>query len=1708
MNELEPSYKPSSSTALALSPRFAAAYRQLHYEAPSQSALYACLEQLLKLFTGMCAGLARFLDPGRPEISALASSLDRPLQYERLLRFSLNLLRHHESQTAQQALLEVFFPRHREEGGLPLHTAWLQLGSEVSPLPPLSRWETEAADPESLLPRYWEVLESWVQAALPLLQNSQWVLGLNPRTQLRDVQAWRGEGLTASIPLIPPCPWDAEGSTETPDPPEWSPQWSRPMADRIVAQMERSFPDLVSLHPPSFLLRPTQHEIDQQSSCYFLLEGPDGCGKSLALASLGIALGPDLELLHFPVRGCFRGDFQTLIEEVDEGIQMRLDGELTRMVPLGPLVIQELNRRYSGGTAAEKFQAYLSQLVLRNGQRFVLALDGLDEAFEGGDSGVSMADYLPDQLPDGVFLLLAYRGDGCSARLQRRLTQLQERGAFPLQFPVNSPAHRRWSQDILQASGISSSTAMQLVSSGYPLLVARLLGQGLSTRLLKGMRWPSPERVLGELFGRLEQEFGEPFLRLLMVLATSYSPVPLEELSDLGFDPRMTLQLLELVPALFLASRPTAKGGWQLQLAHEQLRLHLQEHYSHRYSETCQRLASRAAHQLLQRPTWSSAELDVVHAGSFRLDCLYRWLFDAQNLALTESVVTSQALRQFRNEVCANLEQRGRFHHKLSILQGLRSCLEMVLEHRDSNDLLDELAWAYNSRGLTFLHLGQFHQALGELALAERHFRKLVEERRLVHHRNGLASALNRRSEALRALGQLGEAWECAHQSVEQHRLTLEEGGPLHPRLGLARALAQRARCAADHSLWPRALTDLEEALQLLEKSSAQAQSRANATDIAAHFNEWVKALIVRAGAYRAVGEHENSLVDLDQALLLTHHLEEAQGLDWSNTKAPEVQVLQARAYEALQGFEEALDAYDEAISGFGQQVRQGRLDLRLHLAEAYHSRAELRHLRKKIDSAMEDYTRSLALQAQLIECEEQADLRPFRAQTYQGRGNCLGQLTRRREALQDYDKAIEDFLYGLNSGKLQQADLRRLASVYFESGRLHLDLGEASQAADRAANAIRLLDERLNSPPEELAQAHLLQAQALYHLSNYQTGLESASTAIQVLSLRVRGDSGKLERHLASAHRLRAELACCLGDHPQALKDFGLALHLFGGESLEPDRIRQAEVLYRRAELQGKLNEFEAALDDIQAALDLLSDSPPEATGQILGLRRLRIRILGHQGHYPVAISDLAHLLDELRGRPDQAQQHLDTLLELMGYQARLEQWPDLSILYSEFLKVRESAPQAHLAPGVEALFEQIENQSDHNSSESSRMARADVLVALARMLSQLQPERASLLQARALHQRGRVRLANQRVTEALEDFSEAVAQVRSGETVAHPELLVQLYADRAEGLLRAGLQARAQRDMDEAVLLLQRNPGGPRLTLLARLVTQKCQLLRREGQFAQSVSEFNQCMAHEAFSSLGPDITAWMYLGRALAHDKLGNTELALSDYREAAQLLTQMEVSQDPLPIQERLRCRLRLLHLDDPSHGNFLVYCAEDSLVCLSRLRALSPALASQWVVVCLHTWQGLPPALLSSRLIGDATEELSHFLSGLLNADQCGQLSRILVGLAGQLGPAQAERLLGVVLPLLLGGPREHLTESLLDFLTFLFRLYQSHPEHQPTFQLQPALQALAEIQQQCPPDGQLGVGWNNLMRAWLTLPENQLLACGASRNQLQSLRLW
>ena len=104
--------------------------------------------------------------------------------------------------------------------------------------------------------------------------------------------------------------------------------------------------------------------------------------------------------------------------------------------------------------------------------------------------------------------------------------------------------------------------------------------------------------------------------------------------------------------------------------------------------------------------------------------------------------------------------------------------------------------------------------------------------------------------------------------------------------------------------------------------------------------------------------------------------------------------------------------------------------------------------------------------------------------------------------------------------------------------------------------------------------------------------------------------------------------------------------------------------------------------------------------------------------------------------------------------------------------------------------------------------------------------------------------------------------------------------------------------------------------------------------------------------------------------------------------------------------------------------------------------------------------------------------------------------------------ALAERLLGLALHLALLGDRRRLAAALLETLALLYRLYQSNPEHVPALNLDPGLRALHDLQAQSGLEGDMGVRWNNLIRSWLGLSDNQLAACGAERARLQTLRLW
>ena len=152
----------------------------------SATAVQQALEFLLTYFTSVSTGLLVKLEPGRPEVTALAGNVDSLLQMERLLRFSLSTLEnfnHH----APLKVRRVFFLNARSN--LPFsHTRWLRISGTVDPgLMELSQWvvrleslraSQDHASAAQDAARYSDLLKTWLEGAQPFFDY--WIHDYQP----------------------------------------------------------------------------------------------------------------------------------------------------------------------------------------------------------------------------------------------------------------------------------------------------------------------------------------------------------------------------------------------------------------------------------------------------------------------------------------------------------------------------------------------------------------------------------------------------------------------------------------------------------------------------------------------------------------------------------------------------------------------------------------------------------------------------------------------------------------------------------------------------------------------------------------------------------------------------------------------------------------------------------------------------------------------------------------------------------------------------------------------------------------------------------------------------------------------------------------------------------------------------------------------------------------------------------------------------------------------------------------------------------------------------------------------------------------------------------------------------------------------------------------------------------------------------------------
>lgn len=919
----------------------------------------ACLEvrqalaELIVYYTSVTSGCVVTFMSTRPEISALASTLQSLTSYERLLRFSTRVLAERPPHLRhQQVILRILAILTSD----PVLAQWLGL-AELSPtsvLPaPLSITHDDLgtaqnlnSSPQERLGQYLPLLAKWLEQSREFFGDFSRVLehktrklsvqvlspggpapdlwtGLLPfrqenrlrlHSQLAQDQAQmltplQGDGGIKLLPALhfdqtdveealstpsqavlvanelpEPDPFPGPGATEEHLSPLKLSMTVNDLTGGPLAELEAAIapPSTISTISVAIERIPTveatfqlpQLQSNQSSPAtrslfqtmlmpkilgglldssqgYLVLEGGQGAGKSSLARELVDSLNQRAQqewaedeshnlcrAFYFSIHQHLRGDFLTCIEILDERIARAQ--HITQLRSMGSWVTRDLNVQYPGAWCSERFFSYLARLRTVNQCRVLLVLDGLDETFEGSESQYFLDDFLPETLPEGIYIVLTCHRDSCSTRLSHKVQSLMTRGARDFTLHSSQAEYRTWRLEHLQIGRF-------LAGSIAPNLRLR---PWLNHRYELQRSFPDigfvelpDEEVFPTAFQAIVGRYGQNALEMLVSFTCAVGGFTSSELALLDILQPSLDSILRDWPSLFSRQSKlveTFRGDnvevSVLTLSHDNMRGALLENYPTVYARCCYNLATRASQYFKEQ----FAEIDPDPTRSLSIDParlikrLYSWLLECQDFDLQKTLMQDRDLKRLRDRLCNQMEGQGQFHEKLAILAHVRHILHQLLKRRTGNEhstiddfFREELAWTYNARALTYLRLGQFQRSLDEVEEAILMFRFLIEDRGCEQYRKGLAAAQNRRSEALLAIGNASASLESAQLSVENFRRVVQENYRLDQLPFLALALYQRAKAnlrtfEPDQTLIPvhteglqPVLTDLSEAVQL-----------------------------------------------------------------------------------------------------------------------------------------------------------------------------------------------------------------------------------------------------------------------------------------------------------------------------------------------------------------------------------------------------------------------------------------------------------------------------------------------------------------------------------------------------------------------------------------------------------------------------------------------------------------------------------------------------------------------------------------------------------------------------------------------------------------------------------------------------------------------------------------------------------------------------
>ncbi|MGE0492597.1 MAG: tetratricopeptide repeat protein [Vulcanimicrobiota bacterium] len=1500
--------------------------------------------------------------------------------------------------------------------------------------------------------------------------------------------------------------------------------WTRAEVEAFDDLLRKTYPPIDSELVPQDMVSTVRRFLNAQDRGYILVEGNQGTGKSLLCQALGqsvkTAQGDRLPILYFPIKARLQTDCQTFIEQLNEHIRVSPSLGRRAFEALDQHVIKHLNNRFGAEARAARFSAYLSELILINETSFVLCLDGLDEAFEGAGGQATLHDFLPEQLPEGVFVLATYRVDGLSARGTAKVDLLRAGSNLLIELDEQSEAYREVVRRHLTGCAPEMAELIIEKSEGR-LATARHMAEFLAAGLLESPAdLPAGESFYEAALELLEQRFGRRFLNLFLLLATSDEPVPTIELSTFGILRADALELLHNLPSLFHCFDREDPG---LSLAHRSFKYHLQESYYTLYASVCERLARFALTEI-------SSIADPLGEARMRLDRLsltlrrlYSWVLDSQNSDLLSQVCEREELRRVRNAVFAELEDRGLFHRKTTILDGFRQSLAALVERYHRPGFREELAWAHSSRGLAYLHLGHSERALGDIEHAVHHFLILVEEEGQTKLRNGLAAAYNRRSEACRELGQVGPALTDAEQAVHHYTIVVEEQNREELKALLALAIHNRGLVHRARRELPDALEDFDRAVDYYARLVEIDRARRLRRELAqAHHS--------RSCLMLEMGDAELAVREATLGLDLFEQLVNEEDYESLRNDLAAVYNDRGAALHRLSNFEEAEKDYASAVAIRTYLVSEGRLDVRTDLATTYTNRGLVLYQEERFEEALENFDRAVEILNRLVDVELQEDLYPTRAFAFVCRGTLQRSQGRLARAADDYQSATGDYRLAVVSG--DDGCLPELAMALSSLGACCLEMGDEPGAIRACSRALEIYEDEIGEERQddflhERAVAHNNLGQAHLEREVPQQAAEEFQVAV-ALYTRLVEEEGRIElaSDLAACHLSQAELSFKLEEKETGIRAASRAIALYSGLEEEGSPLTTtglAQALELRSQGYEQLGSTEAALDDLSRAADLflkvVDYRDLAETARLADVLDRRGRLVAAVGSPAQSLDDFTRALEMYKRLSEDSNdpiwhERLSTaLLHRAGALIETDA-VDLAVrdLVEAFASGRLKGDQAKMAT-VSRLCKNLKLRALRELRKQDYQAAITLYGRLVELFSALAVQGNLEYQAelaQSYHYRGFARTRLEQVEAALDDFDKALELFRplvleKGLT-EHTEMLARTFSSRGATLETLGFEEKALEEYGEAYDLFEVNDHTRGSLLSAQVLANRARLRARTGDTEGALEDFEQAgQLYQKQNKLLEAVECEQALASLLL--ELERVDEAQMVFGKAARVFAELD------PTDSRLRTDwLRSLVHQAPDEIDLpRALALTQSLIATGGLPAememLPRKLLERVVEAADHDHPGLDeilPATISVGLaiVDDAARKWVDYpdqflkLGSKLSDTPHAHYRASCMVLAALFCQQEVERFGYASLP--------RLVRSLL--LAGKTLRTSTPPEFLP--RLGPSFSYLARTLGDFSPPQKLEVEINNTARLWQSLPASLVARAQVSRSILNQVRRW